>query len=94
MAYTSLPRKILINYLISKAMGRRDLLSVIADLNTTPRGREDLEGLPGSGGDTLSKGPGEEPPNLRIIMSAEQVLNGSLKRVLSAVRTACSSGLS
>lgn len=93
MAYTSLPREILINYLISKAMGRRDLLSVMADFNTTPRGERTLRDFPDLAGDALSMRVQERSPNLRIIMSAEQVLNGSLERVLSAVRAACSSGL-
>ncbi len=93
MAYTSLPREILINYLISKAMGRKDLLSVVADFNTTPKGERTLRDFPDLAVDALSLRIQWRSPNLRIIMSAEHVVNGSLKRVLSTVRTACSSGL-
>ncbi|MDK2384122.1 MAG: hypothetical protein QI199_04850 [Candidatus Korarchaeota archaeon] len=93
MAYTSLPREVLINYLISKAMGRKDLLTMVADFNTTPKGERTLRDFPDLAVDALSLRIQERSPNLRIIMSAVHVVNGSLERVLLAVRTACSSGL-
>ncbi len=93
IAYTSLPREILINYVISRAMGRKDLLSIMADFASTPKAEKTLKDFPDLKNDALSLRISTGRPNLRVIMSAEQVLDGSLRRVLSAVRAACSSGL-
>lgn len=93
MAYTSLPREILINYLISKAMGRKDLLTVLADFTSPPRAERRLPDIPDLRDRVLKLEIGQGRPNLKIIMSADQLLSGSLRESLSSVVRLCKSGL-
>lgn len=93
MAYTSLPREILINYLISKAMGRRDLLTVVGDFTSTPKTEKRLSDIPDLVGRVLKLEISPSRPNLRIIMSLEQLLSNSLEDSLSSVAQLCRSGM-
>ncbi len=93
MAYTSLPREILINYLISKAMGRKDLLTVVGDFTSTPKTEKRLSDIPDLVGRVLKLEISPSRPNLRIIMSLEQLMSNSLEDALSSVAQLCKSGM-
>lgn len=93
MAFTCLPREILINYLISLAMGREDLLAIMADFSSIPKEEKTLDNFPDLKGRVRKLRIGRGKPNVRIIMSAEQALDGSVERTLSAIRAACNASL-
>ncbi len=87
MAFACLPREILVNYLISKAIGRKDMLSVKADVRN-PReltGKmKDLDGL------LMRYKIGKRKPNVSLLFSADQVLKGNLRRSLRMIEKALS----
>ncbi len=85
MAFVCLPRDILINYLISKAIGRKDLFSLKADVKRPKdlTGKiKDLDAL------VLKYSVKTTKPHVTLLLSADQVLRGNLKKALSVVEKA------
>ncbi len=93
MAFTCLPREILINHLISLAMGRSDLLTISADFLREPKKVAGLRNFPDLMGHVSKLKITQGKPNMRLIFTADQVLKGSVKKALDAITEACSSGL-
>ncbi len=93
IAFTCLPREILINHLVSIAMGRKDLLTISADFLREPKRELGSRNFPDLIESVLKMRINNKRPNLKLIFSADQVLRGSIKRALDAIKVACSSGL-
>ncbi len=87
MAFVCLPRDILINYIVSKAIGRLDLFSLKGDVKNPKdlTGKiKDLDKL------VLRYSVKTTKPHVTLVLSAEQVLKGNLKEALKVVERALS----
>ncbi len=94
IAFTCLPREILVNYLVSLAIGRKDLLSLMADLESEPKSMASLEDkFRDLKGKVMSLTVKRGKPNVRIVMTADQLLKGYLREALERVREECMEGL-
>lgn len=74
-------------------MGRKDLLVIMADFSSMPKGEKALENFPDLKGRMKILKISRGKLNLRVIMSAEQALGSSVERALPAIREACEAGL-
>ncbi len=93
IAFTCLPREILINHLVSLAMGRSDLLTISADFLREPKKAVELRNFPDLIGHISKLNISRGKPNMRLIFTADQVLKGSVRKALNAIVEACNSGL-